>query len=131
MAAIGPPPVAVLLVIEELENGLHPSQAGRLLDLVKSASATLDKQVLVTTHSPALLNAMTGELNHSVMVCYREPGTGISRLSRITELPGYPQAMAAGELGDMVTRDRLTRPEEPNRDFTEFSRPPNPALRRR
>lgn len=113
---------AVLLVIEELENGLHPSQAGRMLALIKPAAGDLEKQVLVSTHSPALLNVMTGELNRSVLVCYRDRESGFSRVTRLTELPGYAEAMAVGALGDAVARGRLTGPEEPSRDCTEFGR---------
>ena len=116
------PSNGVLLVIEELENGLHPSQAGRVLELIKSASKDLEKQVLVTTHSPALLNAMTGQLNRSVIVCYRDTGSGQSKLSRLTELPGYAEAMASGRLGDAVTRGQLTQPEIHSEDYEEFNR---------
>lgn len=112
---------AVLLVIEELENGLHPSQAGRVLQLIKEASTDLAKKVIVTTHSPALLNAMTGHLNRSVIVSYRDT-SGKSQLSRLVELPGYAEAIAAGRLGDAVTRGQLTHPEVAPKDFSEFDR---------
>jgi predicted ATPase len=111
----GGPPSGVLLVIEELENGLHPSQAGRVLGLIKEVSTDLATQVMLTTHSPALLNAMTGRLNRSVIVCYRDNETGLSRLTRLPELPGYAQAMAAGRLGDVVSQGRLVRPETEHR----------------
>ena len=66
----------VLLVIEELENGLHPSQASRVLGLILEASEALATSVMLTTHSPALLNAMSGHLNRSVIVCYRHADDG-------------------------------------------------------
>jgi predicted ATPase len=113
---------SVTLVIEELENGLHPSQAERALHLIRDASRDLVKRVVFTTHSPALLNAMTGELNGSVLVCYRDEKTGASHLSRITELPGYAEALASGPMGDAITRDRLTRPTDFTPDHQEFDR---------
>lgn len=112
----------VLLVIEELENGLHPSQAGRVLELIKEVSTSLSTQVLVTTHSPALLNEMTGRLNRSVIVCYRDEKTNRSRLSRLPDLPGYADAMAAGPLGDVVTMGRLIGPEVRDTDYGAFNR---------
>ena len=112
----------MLLVVEELENGLHPSQAGRVLELITSAVDDLEKRVLVTTHSPALLNAVSGELNRSVLVSYRDRQTGLSRLSRLTELRGYAEAMASGRLGDAVTGGRLTQPDTPHVDYSEFNR---------
>lgn len=67
---------SVLVVIEELENGLHPSQARRVLDLVRTSGASQDMDVLVTTHSPALLDAAEGVLNERIIVCHREGGSG-------------------------------------------------------
>lgn len=112
----------VLLVVEELENGLHPSQAEHVLRLIRETSAEHGTKVLLTTHSPALLNAIIGKANHGVVVCYRDQGTGTSRLTRLTELPGYAEAMAAGRLGDVVTAGRLVRPVEDTEDFGEFNR---------
>lgn len=113
---------SLMLVIEELENGLHPSQASEVLGLVRQAGAANSTQVLITTHSPALLSALDSEDHEGVVVCWRDPDTGTSRLTRLTELDGYPAAMAAGSLGEVVTRGRLeTRPPR-DRDYTEFDR---------
>jgi predicted ATPase len=114
------PQAGVLLVLEELENGLHPSRAGRMLQLIKEVSAEFSTKVMLTTHSPAMLNAMTGDLNKSVIVCYRDPNSGHSNLSRLPDLPGYAEAMAAGRLGDVVSQGKLVRPEVRENDFTEF-----------
>lgn len=118
----GGPRSGVLLVIEELENGLHPSQAGQVLELIKEVSRDLSTQVMLTTHSPALLNAMTGRLNRSVIVCYRDDRSGLSRLSRLPELPGYADAMAAGRLGDVISQGKLVRPESRDSDYDKFNR---------
>lgn len=112
----------VLLVVEEIENGLHPSQAGRLLGLIREAAKTQATKVLITTHSPALLNAITGSLNQSVVVCYRDPGSGKSQLTRLTELPGYAQALAGGDLGDAVSKGDLVHPRTQSPDLSEFNR---------
>jgi predicted ATPase len=106
----------VLLVIEELENGLHPSMADRLLSLIRETSAETGAQVILTTHSPALLNALSGDGANSVVVCYRNRESGRSDLVRLTELPGYAEAMAQGRIGDLVTEGRLVRPEESSAD---------------
>jgi predicted ATPase len=106
----------VLLVIEELENGLHPSMAARLLSLIRETSAETGAQVVLTTHSPALLNALSGDGANSVVVCYRNEQTRRSDLARLTELTGYAQAMAQGRIGDLVSEGRLVRPEESSAD---------------
>ncbi|MER6014691.1 AAA family ATPase [Streptomyces bluensis] len=112
---------SLTLVVEELENGLHPSQATLLLDLLRQAVDREATQVLVTTHSPALLSALSGDEHRGVVVCDRESSAGLSRLQRLPEIDGYAAAMAEGRLGDVVSRGRLPlRPHE--RDYSDFDR---------
>lgn len=113
---------SLMLVVEELENGLHPSQASEVLQLVREAGAENRMQVLVTTHSPALLSALDSEDHQGVVVCWRDRESGTSRLTKLTDLEGYPAAMAAGSLGDVITQGRLQRHEQRDRDYTEFDR---------
>ncbi len=96
-----------MLVIEELENGLHPSQAARVIRLIKAESAQRRIRALATTHSPAMLTALDREDHPYVIVCDRDPEKGGSRLRALTDLPAYPRAMAQGSLGDAVTKERL------------------------
>lgn len=100
---------ALTLVLEELENGLHPSQAARVLDLVKSSAAEQAFQVVLTTHSPALLNALDGDDHPGVLVIGRDRD-GRTRATRLVDLPGYLAMMASGGLGDLVTAGRLPEP---------------------
>ncbi|MDX3454350.1 AAA family ATPase [Streptomyces sp. ME02-8801-2C] len=95
------------LVVEEIENGLYPTQAARVLRLMKEESARRRIDVLFTTHSPALLNSLTAQDHSGVIVCSRDPESGESRLTRLTELPGYVDLLAAGDLGDAVSKGRL------------------------
>ncbi|WP_168220750.1 ATP-binding protein [Streptomyces sp. RFCAC02] len=95
------------LVIEEIENGLYPTQAARVLDLMKEESQRRRIDVLLTTHSPALLNSLDAQDHPGVVVCSRAPHSGESMLTRLTELPGYVELLAAGDLGDVVSKDRL------------------------
>lgn len=112
----------VLIVLEELENGLHPSQAQRVLNLVRTSSKTAGTSVLLTTHSPALLDAAEGVLNESVIVCHRDSVTGYSRLTPLTTLPGYASALAEGTLGSAVTSGKLVDSSKKAADFGEFER---------
>ncbi|SOD64632.1 Predicted ATPase [Streptomyces zhaozhouensis] len=101
------------LVIEEIENGLYPTQAARVLDLMKEESQQRDVDVLLTTHSPALLNSLHAQDHGGVVVCTRAPDSGESVLTRLTELPRYVELLAAGDLGDAVTRGRLSEAATP------------------
>lgn len=111
------------LVVEEIESGLHPTQAGRVLSLIRDESSARQIRTLATTHSPALLNALTGVDHESVVVCDRAGDGGTSRLRRLVDLPGYAELMAAGRLGSAVTQGRLAAAAEPRRrDYSAFDR---------
>lgn len=110
------------LVVEELENGLHPSQASRVLELLVRQAREKSVQTVATTHSPALLSALEGREHDGVVVCDREPKTGLSRLRPLPQLPGYATAMAGGSLGDVVTKGLLQTAAESAEDYSEFDR---------
>jgi predicted ATPase len=76
------------LVVEELENGLHPSQAATIIQLLRKEAEEREVRVLATSHSPALLDALPGDLHRSVIVCFRD-STGLSRLCRLTDVDAY------------------------------------------
>ncbi len=112
-AASGSNPLT--LVIEELENGLHPALAARVVELLKSSAQQQGYQVVLTTHSPALLNALNGNDHSGVVVIGRDRETGRSRAIRLVDLPGYYAMMASGGLGDAVAAGRSLEPEHLSR----------------
>jgi len=72
-----PPP---LICIEEPELGLHPDILPNLADLLVQASERT--QLIVTTHSDILIDAMT-ERPETVVVCEKHSGkTSLTRLAR-------------------------------------------------
>jgi len=95
------------LVIEEIENGLHPSQAARIVQLIKEESSRRRIRTLATTHSPAILTALDAQDHRGVILCRRNPVTAVSELVSLVDLPAYPEALATGTLGDAVSLQRL------------------------
>lgn len=96
-----------MLVMEEIENGLHPSQAARVVQLIREESSRRAVRTLATTHSPAMLSALSAEDHEGVVVCDRDPVTSVSRLTRLVDLEAYPRALAQGSLGEAVVNRRL------------------------
>jgi energy-coupling factor transporter ATP-binding protein EcfA2 len=94
------------LVIEELENGLHASQAQLLVGLIRDEVRGRRVRALATAHSPALLDALTGDEHRSVVICQRDR-SGRSILHRLVDLPNYVDIVAAGTLGRAAITDRL------------------------
>jgi hypothetical protein len=99
------------LVVEELENGLHASQAQLLIGAVRDEVHSRRVRALATAHSPALLDALTGTEHGSVIVCQRDQ-LGRSSLHRLVDAPNYLDVIAGGGLGAAAERDEL-RQEEP------------------
>jgi len=72
------PPPPELLIVEEPEVSIHPGAAALLFDVLKRASQR--GFVLVTTHSPELLDAAQDE---EILVCrYRNGTTHVGPLAR-------------------------------------------------
>lgn len=106
-------PSGRVLVVEELENGLHPSQAALLLDRLKTTAAETKIRTVATTHSPAILDALAGDDHRSVVVAARD-SEGWSRVTRLTDFPDYFEVVGRTSLGENAVRDRL-RPESIDR----------------
>jgi predicted ATPase len=84
-----------LICIEEPELGLHPDILPTLADLLKTASERT--QLIVTTHSDILVDAMT-EMPECVVICEKHEGkTEMTRLSS-EELAAWLEQYRLGDL---------------------------------
>ncbi len=98
-----------LVVIEEIDNGVHPSRAERLLDHISHLAKTRNLRVLISSHNPALLDALPDDAVPHVVFCYRSGDDGSSRLIRLMDLPDYPELIAQGSVGHLMTRRIIER----------------------
>lgn len=96
-----------LLVIEEVDNGLHPSRAHILVDMLKTLGKERNIDVLVTTHNPALLDAAGVSMVPFITVAHRDDATGFSRLTQLEDVEQLPKLMAGGSLGDLSAKGRI------------------------
>lgn len=101
------------VVVEELENGLHASQAGLLVGLIRDEVHHRRIRALATPHSPALLDALSAEEHRGVVVCRQRDAEGRSTLGRLVDLPNYVDIAAGGGLGRAAENDRLRLAERP------------------
>jgi predicted ATPase len=114
--------VGSLVVVEEVDNGVHPDRSRALVDNIRSVAVERNLKVLLTTHNPALLDALSPEALADVVYCFRDPATGQSRLVRLQDADRYPELMAQGPLGQLVTRgivERTLRSPTPPEDRVE------------
>lgn len=98
-----------LVVIEEIDNGVHPSRARHLLTQIRDIAERRKLRVLLSTHNPALLDALPDSAIPDVVFCYRDPQNGASRLLRLSDFVDYPELIAQGSLGQLATSGLLDR----------------------
>ena len=98
-----------LVVIEEIDNGVHPSRARHLLDSIRSIAERRKLRVLLSTHNPAMLDALPDVAIPDVVFCYRDPESGTSKLVRMNEIPDVPELLVQGPLGHLMTSGALER----------------------
>lgn len=108
-AAMLSAPEGNLVVIEEIDNGVHPSRARRLLDNIRTIAERRKLRVLLSTHNPAMLDALPDAALPDVHFCYRDPQGGFSRVVRLRDLPDYPEIISQDTLGGLVTTGTLER----------------------
>lgn len=104
------------VVIEELDNGLHPSRVRALLDAIRgdeTAGANERPRVLVTTHNPATLNELDETGLDAVVITARREPDGPAEVIRLRDVPRHDELLERGRLGDLVTDDVVRRYLEP------------------
>ncbi|MFL0588076.1 AAA family ATPase [uncultured Sphingomonas sp.] len=76
-AMLNDPDPPALTCLEEIDHGMHPHALDRVVDRLRTASNKT--QILVATHSPALVNRLDPS---ELIIVEREPETGASRVFR-------------------------------------------------
>lgn len=108
-AAMLSAPEQSLVVIEEIDNGVHPSRAADLLNRISNIAKERNLRVLISSHNPALLDALPDDAIPETEFCYRNPKDGSSQLIRLQDIPDYPELIAQGSVGHLMTRGLLER----------------------
>ena len=91
LAVLHDPAPPKLTCVEEIDHGIHPHALDRIVERLRGASRRT--QLLIATHSPALVNRLDAS---ELLVCERDPETGETRLPAIDA--ATVSAMAQGEL---------------------------------
>lgn len=100
LAALRHPNGPEVLFIEELENGLDPRAIGFVVEEIRAAVESGEKQVLLTTHSPYLLDKLA--LEHIVAVERPDGGPPVFRRpAEEKELQEWSVKFAPGSLYSM------------------------------
>ena len=101
LATLCQPVLPKLICIEEPEVGLHPDILPSLADLLREASERC--QLIVTTHSGTLVDALS-ETPESIVICQKENGrTSLNRLNK----DGLSHWLEKYRLGELWTSGEL------------------------
>ncbi|MCK5229175.1 MAG: ATP-binding protein, partial [Desulfobulbaceae bacterium] len=92
------------VVIEEFDNGLHPSRVHILMQAIADSCKRRKLNIFITTHNPATLNALQPEQFEGVVFCARDFENQAFKFVKLNELPRYDELLERGRLGDLVTR---------------------------
>lgn len=101
------------IVVEEFDNGIHPSRIKTLIDAIWECSTRRKLNVLATTHNPATLDHLNDEQIASVVLCYYDHEKKTSALTPIRDLPMAESMLERGRLGDLLTRQILEKHVQP------------------
>jgi predicted ATPase len=102
-------PEGSLIVIEEIDNGLHPSRAELLVKILREIGTKRKIDLLITTHNPALLDALGPEIIPFVTVVHRDAETGESKLTLLEDIENLPKLLATGSLGKLATKGTIEK----------------------
>jgi len=96
LAAVFQRPAPSLIAVEEPEATIHPGALESVLDLLRHASKHM--QVVITTHSPELLDAKWITDRHLRIVEWTEGATRVAPVSQATRQALHEHLMGAGDL---------------------------------
>lgn len=109
LIALRTAPPGSLLLIEEVENGLHPTRAHLLVEAMEAATTERGVQVIATTHSPIVLNALSPEALRQAILVARPPGADGSVLRKLGDLPDFDAVCERRGVDRMLTSGWLER----------------------
>lgn len=106
-----------VLLIEEPENGLHPTRLKEVIDLLRRMTTgevgNKRRQIILTTHSPLLLNYARPE---EVRIVRRDPeqGTQVKAMSDVPGLDTLRQELGLGEIWYLLGEQAMFDAKEPS-----------------
>ncbi|MBK7758357.1 MAG: AAA family ATPase [Deltaproteobacteria bacterium] len=109
LLALRTAPEGSLMLIEEIENGLHPTRAHLLVEAMEAAVVERKVQIIATTHSPLVLNALSRRRPWRGGACGAAAGLHEHALALVGALPGFDEVVARRGIDHLFTSGWLER----------------------
>ncbi|SPF54067.1 putative ATPase [Candidatus Sulfopaludibacter sp. SbA4] len=106
-AAFFQPDMPQTLLVEEIENGIHPTRLRLLIELLKSRTAGGRPQVMATSHSPLVLAWLTEEDYKTTFYCKKDEETGASTITPLSEIPRFTELARKQPAADLFAEGWL------------------------
>lgn len=110
-----------MIVMEEVDNGIHPGRVQKLMDNLSRIGKERNIDVVVTTHNAMLMNQYKKEQLVGVSVVYREDEQGTSKFIPFVDIDDFPSILAAGGLGNAMIDNRLISAIKDDKEPVDYS----------
>lgn len=100
-------PQGSLLIIEEIDNGLHPSRTKELISMLEELGHGRSIDVFCTTHNPVLVDNLGVEMLPIVFLVKRDITTGGSVVEPVEDLENLPKLLSQATVGELMTEGKL------------------------
>lgn len=98
-----------ILVVEEIDNGIHPGRVQALINTMERIGKEKGIDIILTTHNPTLLNSYDKNKLSGVSVVYREAGKGTSTFISLVDIERSPELFIKGGIGDAMIDNSLLK----------------------
>ena len=92
-----------VILIEEIDSGLHPTRIRILVELLENVVRENDIQVIATTHSPVVLQWLSDEALRNVIVFGRVPDHEGTIMRRLGDLPHFDEVVQRKGIEELFT----------------------------
>jgi AAA domain, putative AbiEii toxin, Type IV TA system len=94
------PPV---IVVEEIDTGLHPTRLRALVELLEQVPRERPIQIIATTHSPTLLQWLSPEALRDVVVFGRAPDREGTIMRRLGDLDRFDEVLKHDRIDELFS----------------------------
>ena len=100
--------VAIRIVIEEIDNGVHPSRAGELVKALCELGRKRHIDVLCTTHNPVLIDSLGVDMLPFISYVSRSADDGASKVEPVEDVRNITKLMSSNTVGELIVKDKLS-----------------------
>lgn len=108
IVALATAPSGSLLVLEEVDDGLHPAKAALLASFLRETALSRNVDLLITTHNSTLLNAFGPDIVPFTYYAHRETLDRSSTITRIYDIDRLPKILGLGGVGSALATGRMS-----------------------